>query len=277
MTVPMNKMKKIVLTAIVSVAMVVVTSCKEKAPPAPKSQVVKQKIATQHTQPPKLPATADQKHVAAAQPHQPAPQTAAATAPKPVPAAALPDSTLTKTPASSVPAPEANPKPTTPNSPKPAAQANPSPTVPAKAGSGGDQAVSDLVKESMAITKGYDPQGRIDPFEPLFREESNAAAAPVAKGKHKRRKPQTPLERVALSQLKLSAIMRTPQGNYAIVEDATGKGYVIKKGTYIGLNSGQVTDIGKDGVSIEEEVENAMGDFVIQNTELKLQKPAGEL
>ena len=71
--------------------------------------------------------------------------------------------------------------------------------------------------------------------------------------------------------------MRTSKGNSAIVEDATGKGYVIKKGTYVGLNSGQVVKIDKDRVVIEEEIENIMGEFVIQNTELKLQKPAGEL
>ena len=40
--------------------------------------------------------------------------------------------------------------------------------------------------------------------------------------------------------------MRTTKGNSAIVEDATGKGYVIRKGTYIGLNSGQVIKIEKD-------------------------------
>ena len=71
--------------------------------------------------------------------------------------------------------------------------------------------------------------------------------------------------------------MRTAKGNSAIVEDATGKGYVIRKGTYIGLNSGQVVQIEKDRVMIEEESEDISGEFRIENTELKLQKPAGEL
>ena len=128
----------------------------------------------------------------------------------------------------------------------------------------------------MALATGYDPKGRFDPFEPLFKDEPSAPA-PVTKAQRKKRVPQTPLERVAISQLKLSAIMRTSRGNSAIVEDATGKGYVIHKGTYIGLNSGQVTKIDKDHVEIEEEIENVMGELVIQNTELKLQKPAGEL
>ena len=140
-----------------------------------------------------------------------------------------------------------------------------------------EQAPSELVRESRAIAGEYNPEGRFDPFEPLFKKEPNRAEVSVSKDKRKKRVPQTPLERIALSQLRLTAIMRTPQGNSAIVEDATGKGFVIRKGTYIGLNSGQVTRIGKDDVVIEEEVENVMGELKIQTTELKLQKPAGEL
>ena len=131
------------------------------------------------------------------------------------------------------------------------------------------------MEESKAFAGTYNPKGRYDPFEPLFKNEQDEAPAP--KGARKRRTPQTPLERVALSQLKLSAIMRTAKGNSAIVEDATGKGYVIRRGTYIGLNSGQVIRIDKDRVMIEEESEDISGELRIHNTELKLQKPAGEL
>jgi type IV pilus assembly protein PilP len=139
------------------------------------------------------------------------------------------------------------------------------------------QSTSELIKASLEITSTYDPKGKVDPFEPLFKDEPQAPAMDTTDGKRKRRTPQTPLERVALSQIKLSAIMRSSGGNRALVEDATGKGYVIKKGTYIGLNAGQVVQIEKDRVVIEEEVENLMGDLIVQNTELKLQKPAGEI
>jgi type IV pilus assembly protein PilP len=226
MTVPMNKMKRVVLTAIVTVAMAVAFSCKDKAPSAPPPQTVNKKIAIQQSKPSPAPPAAPAKGEATAQPEKPA-----------VPAQAKPDN----------------------------------------AASGGNEPVSDLIEESRNIAVGYDPAGRIDPFEPLFREESGAQVTSSHKGKHKKRTPQTPLERVAISQLKLSAVMRTAKGNSAIVEDASGKGYVIKKGTYIGLNSGQVVKIDKDRVVIEEEMENIMGEFVIQKTELKLQKPAGEL
>lgn len=229
MTVPMIKIKRVVLTAIVSAAMVAVFSCKDKAPSAPQTQVVNKKIAIQQTKPEQAPPAAPVKSKVAPQPE------------------------------------------------KPAVSAAPAQSEPGDAGSGGNQAVSDLVEESRSIAGGYDPKGRFDPFEPLFREESSVSPAIVSKGKRKKRTPQTPLERVAISQLKLSAVMRTAKGNSAIVEDASGKGYVIKKGTYIGLNSGQVVKIEKDRVVIEEEMENISGEFVIQNTELKLQKPAGEL
>ena len=140
----------------------------------------------------------------------------------------------------------------------------------------GSEEASALIEASLKIASSYNPEGRFDPFEPLFKEEP-ATPQVINKKKKVDRKPQTPLERVALSQLKLSAIMRTSKGNRAIVEDATGKGYVIKKGTYIGLNSGQVILIEKARVVVEEEIENVLGELTIQSTELKLQKPAGEL
>jgi type IV pilus assembly protein PilP len=151
------------------------------------------------------------------------------------------------------------------------------PESPADAQADAQPEASELVKASMEFTSAYNPEGRIDPFEPLFKAQPQALDEDVPANKRKRRTPQTPLERVALSQIKLSAIMRSSVGNRALVEDASGKGYVIKKGTYIGLNAGQVIQIEKDRVIIEEEVENLMGELIVQSTELKLQKPAGEL
>jgi len=136
---------------------------------------------------------------------------------------------------------------------------------------------SDLVKESLLLASTYDPTGRFDPFEPLFKNQTNEVLKSAGKGSKEKRKPQTPLERVALSQLKLTAIIRAPSGNRALVEDATGKGYVIQNGTFIGLNAGRVIEIDQDHITVEEEIENIMGELTFQNAQLKLQKPAGEL
>jgi len=149
-------------------------------------------------------------------------------------------------------------------------------TTPASTVSNADKG-SDLIKESLEVASTYDPKGRFDPFEPLFQEKPKADIETSSGEKPQRRTPQTPLEKVALSQLKLTAIIRAPSGNRGLVVDATGKGYVVEKGTYIGLNSGRVIRIENDRIVIEEEIENIMGQLNVQQSELKLLKPVGEL
>jgi len=126
---------------------------------------------------------------------------------------------------------------------------------------------------------GYDPKGKIDPFIPLVREEPKKTGNVVVATKkvdREKRKPTTPLERIELSQLSLRAIVRSAQGNKALVEEASGKGYVITKGTFIGINQGTVIDIQKDRVIVEEEVESIQGDITLKTRELRLPKPSGE-
>lgn len=120
----------------------------------------------------------------------------------------------------------------------------------------------------------YDPIGKIDPFEPLVKERRFVSLE--KKRKKKSRAHITPLERIDLSQLTLSAIVLAPSGNRAIVTESDGKGYVITAGTYIGSNSGRVTEVLIDRVIVEEEVENILGRISIRKRELKLQKVAGE-
>jgi len=116
----------------------------------------------------------------------------------------------------------------------------------------------------------YIARGKIDPFEPLFKD------TPVFRKKKKKRIPRTPLEKLSLGQLKLVAIIRASSGNKALVEESSGKGYVIKKGTYIGLNSGKIIKIEKDNIIIEEEIQDIQGNIEVRQRELKLQKPSGE-
>jgi type IV pilus assembly protein PilP len=121
----------------------------------------------------------------------------------------------------------------------------------------------------------YNPKGKVDPFEPLFKEKTVVAKS--TKKKRKKRVPRTPLERIDLSQLKLVAIVLAESGNRAMVEESSGKGYIISKGTYIGTNAGKVTQIQRHKVIVAEEVEDVMGNVSIRETELKLPKPPGEL
>ena len=124
------------------------------------------------------------------------------------------------------------------------------------------------------ITDFYNPEGKLDPFEPLFKKERVSLA--VGKKKIKRRTPLTPLERVSLSQLTLVGIIRAPSGSRALVQESSGKGYVVKKGTYIGTSSGKIVQILKDRIIIEEESEDIYGKVSIIKKPIKLQKPPGE-
>jgi len=124
------------------------------------------------------------------------------------------------------------------------------------------------------ISDLYIPEGKLDPFEPLFKKEPVSLA--VGNKTIKQRKPLTPLERVNLSQLTLVGIIQAPSGNRALVQETSGKGYVVKKGTYIGTNSGKIVQILKDRIIIEEESEDIYGKVSIIKKPIKLQKPPGE-
>ena len=122
----------------------------------------------------------------------------------------------------------------------------------------------------------YDPKGKIDPFEPLFREKVKPKAPAAKKAEKRQRVPRTPLEKIDLSQLKLSAVIQASSGNKALVEEASGKGYVVTKGTNIGINWGKVVEIQLDRIIVEEEVQDVLGNWKKQKRELKLPKPPGE-
>lgn len=104
-----------------------------------------------------------------------------------------------------------------------------------------------------AETRLYNPEGKIDPFAALFKEEKPAAGGDGdAMGKAGVCIPHTPLQKADLSQLKLVGIIYASSGNRAMVEEASGRGYVIEEGTFIGTNCGRVGRILKDMVIVNE-------------------------
>ena len=121
----------------------------------------------------------------------------------------------------------------------------------------------------------FDPTGKLDPFKPLFREEPKPEENKVAKPK-KPERPRTPLERLDLGQLRLTAIVVSQNRPRAMVEEATGKGYVVELGTPIGLERGEVTKITRDRIVIEHLKTDDFGNSIPQRRELKLQKPPGD-
>lgn len=108
----------------------------------------------------------------------------------------------------------------------------------------------------------YNPAGKPDPFKPFVQSASRGS----------RTAPATPLQKFDVSQLKLVAIITTSDGNIALVEDATGKGYFLKKGTWIGKNDGKVTKILKDTVIIQEVYQDIFGQTKTNEISLFLHK-----
>lgn len=121
----------------------------------------------------------------------------------------------------------------------------------------------------------YIAKDRIDPFEPLIKDKP-AATTDKSNETLEEDAPArilTPLEKLDFGQMKLVAILTRESGSVAMVQEATGKGYIVTIGTYIGRNSGQVMSIEKDKLVIQEKVKDHKGNIVDGFHELKLNKP----
>lgn len=112
----------------------------------------------------------------------------------------------------------------------------------------------------------YNPSGKPDPFKPFIELTPARTARTV---------PLTPLQKYDISQLKLVAIISSPEGNVALVEDVTQKGYFLKKGTWIGKNDGKVTKILKDRVIVEEVYQDVFGQTKKNEITIMLHKAEG--
>ena len=93
-------------------------------------------------------------------------------------------------------------------------------------------------------------------ISPLNENEPPVLAKKLKKA---RRVSQSPLERFDFSQLKLVGIIVSSDGNIAVIEDSSGKGYIVEKGAYIGLYPAKIKAIKKDRILIEEETKDTSG------------------
>jgi type IV pilus assembly protein PilP len=124
-------------------------------------------------------------------------------------------------------------------------------------------------KEEVERDYVYDPTGKRDPFQPFI-----AAQTPVKPAGEEI--PVTPLQKYDLSQLKLVAIIVGTGEGSAMVQDSEGKGYIIKKGVYVGTNFGKVKAVLKDRVIIEERYKDYTGQVKEKEIVLRLSPPGEE-
>ena len=116
---------------------------------------------------------------------------------------------------------------------------------------------SDEIKKESNKEQGeeayrYDPSGKTDPFKSFI-------AIQEEQKEKERRKPKTYLETLELSQLELVMIAVGSKGKWAMVRDSKGLGHVIKVGTAIGTNGGEVYKIERGQVVVREEYKDFRG------------------
>lgn len=140
-------------------------------------------------------------------------------------------------------------------------------------------AVQDLLPKDDPVSKNggleaaalpYEPKSQLDPFMPLIQEKP-AEPSEIRKS-DKPRRMLTPLEKMSLSQIKLVAVVMGEDLKLAMVEEATGKGYEVRIGTYMGKNEGQVVDIQSDRIIVREIVTDFKGVVTERFQEIKLHK-----
>jgi type IV pilus assembly protein PilP len=148
-----------------------------------------------------------------------------------------------------------------PSSPPPKGK---SPAVEKKKGEPAKVAEKKELEKKEETEYAYNPVGKPDPFKPFIQLTSIKESSKSF--------PLTPLQKYEISQLNLVAIIATPEGNIALVEDSAGKGYFLKKGTGIGKNDGKVKKILKDRVIIEEAYEDIFGQKKVNEISLFLHR-----
>jgi type IV pilus assembly protein PilP len=119
-------------------------------------------------------------------------------------------------------------------------------------------------------TYTYDPKGRPDPFKPLVVEKPETPPSKPKQALEAVSEGATPLERMDLAQMKLVAIIWNVSVPKGMVEDGTGKGYILSIGTPIGKNQGKITQITPQGVVVSERYEVSSGKFRTREVTLKL-------
>jgi Tfp pilus assembly protein PilP len=115
-----------------------------------------------------------------------------------------------------------------------------------------DSKTTDSLSKTVTAETGwkYDPTGKPDPFKSFIL----ATAIQEETAPKVVRRQLTPLQKMPLSEIEagLKAIIWGQLGSKALVEDATGKGYVVQEGTYVGQHDGIVKKIYQDRIIVEE-------------------------
>lgn len=111
----------------------------------------------------------------------------------------------------------------------------------------------------------YNPSGKRDPFRSLLVVQEKAPG--------QRKEDLPPLQRYGVQEFVLSGITWDAKGAIAVVRAPDGKGYILKKGIYMGPNKGIITKITPSNVVVLEKITNYKGKEESREVILELHSP----
>lgn len=118
---------------------------------------------------------------------------------------------------------------------------------------------------SDAANYRYVSAGRRDPFRSILFEMKRAEEAA----------PRAPLEQFDLSQISVLAVIWDAVKPRALITDPGGRSFVIQKGSRVGKNSGQVVEIGDDGILVRETYTNYAGERTVKDIAMRIRGNQG--
>ena len=122
----------------------------------------------------------------------------------------------------------------------------------------------------------YVLEGRPDPFVPFISEKATISGPVIDMNEIIEKEiVLTGMQLFEPGQLTLVALLQSGSEDFAMVQDFTGKGYVITEGTKIG-RKGVVKDIAPNTVIIEETAETRAGKKIITEVVMTLKKEGEE-
>ena len=147
-----------------------------------------------------------------------------------------------------------------------------SPALAAPQSDNGKPAMPDAMRH-MVKAPEIDFSNMRDPFESyLTIVAARNKSALVKQAVRKSNRTPEFLEDFDLSSLKLVAIFSMGGERVAMVEDTLGKGYIVRRGNYMGRNNGHIEKLTDDTIFLVEQAVNPAGDITDRQVTLTMKE-----
>jgi type IV pilus assembly protein PilP len=105
----------------------------------------------------------------------------------------------------------------------------------------------------------YDPTGKRDPFRSF-----------ILTVEAERKDARGPLEQFDLTQLKVVAVVWGSERPRAVVSDPSGRGYIVREGTYMGKNEGRIIGIADNALVVKETYVDYFGETTTKDVTMRV-------